>query len=124
MDIEQVFRYGPKAVEGVWTSYEDAELKIARWNNEAHRSGIQKLYRKFGGKRSGISEALSEKIGIEAMADNILMDWKNVTENGADLPATRENRVRLLSDYPDFRDDVFHLSRDPDLFSEEKQEKN
>jgi hypothetical protein len=124
MDIGQVFRYGPRAVEGVWTSYEDAELKIARWNNEAHRNGIQKLYRKCGGKRSGISEALSERIGIEAMADYILMDWKNVTENGAVLPATRENKIRLLTDYPDFRDDVFQLSRDPDLFYEEEQEKN
>jgi hypothetical protein len=124
MDIERVFRYGPYAVQGVWVPYEDAELKIARWNNEAHRSCIQRLYKKYGAKRTGISEALSERVGVEAMADHILMDWKNITENGVILPATRENKIRLLTDYPDFRDEIFHLSRDPDLFKEEEQEKN
>lgn len=125
-DIKKLFGTDKqKEVEGVWSEVGDGvELKIARIGNPEYQKEFQKISKPHRRAiRSGtLSNDVAEKLLIKAMAKNILVDWRNLKEDGEDVPYSYENAVRLLTDYRDLRDIVSDIANEIESFRAEDDE--
>lgn len=54
---------------------------------------------------------LQQELTIQTMAESILIGWEGVTDNGAPLPCTPENK-KLLLEIPEIRDLISTESQD------------
>lgn len=111
--------------EGVWRTYRGVDLLIARGNNIAFKSAFRKLTKPFQREieRNIISERDSENILAEALADGVLLDWKNFVINNKEVPYTKQNAKQLLINDPDCRDFVQEVANDLDNYIiEQKQD--
>jgi hypothetical protein len=87
------------STEGVWLPYiEDIELRIARNGNPRYEECVQRLVQ----NNPDLTRAESEVVD-RAMAETVLLDWKNVQVNGEDIPYSVEKAYEFLSD-PELRD--------------------
>lgn len=101
--------------EGVWVSLDgQTSVRVARSNSKRFAEALKK-YRKphLQAIRSGtLSEDQADAIIVAAVAEAVLLDWKGLKEDGKDVPATLENRIRVLTEYRDFRNVVAELAAD------------
>lgn len=88
----------------------DRYLKAIERHLKPHRRAIQ--------TETMDREVLSSKM-LQAFADGCVLDWENVEdENCNDMPFTRENVVKLLTDLPDLYADVQEQSGKVSLFKQ------
>lgn len=125
MDIKKQFgTNSSKEIEGAWIDLgEGASLKVARLGNKENRALIQKLTtpHRVALRNGKLGEDLVEKITIEAMAATILLDWKGIELDGKALPYSRDNAIKLLTEYKDFREQVSAFAADIALFQDEEE---
>ena len=55
------------------------------------------------------------------MADGLLIDWENITEDGKDLKCTRENRIKVLTIAAPIRDFLAEAAQDYTTFEQEDE---
>ena len=123
MDLQTTFATDKrKEQEGVWKSIGDARVKVARANNPKYRAALTKYVKQFvpAGIQPKPDDPNIEKATVYAMAEAILLDWENIAIKGQLLDATFENAVRILTDYPDFREVVSQIAVDVDNFRPEE----
>lgn len=124
MDIKKQYGTSEKLEnEGVWVPMGDGcQVKIARAGNKENRELIKRLVapHKVALRNNRLPEDTLDTLTIEAMATTILLDWKGMEEDGKPVPYTKENAVRLLTDYKDFRDQVSASSTEMALFQAEE----
>jgi len=108
--------------EGIWVEFEDARFLIRSTHSKAYRKAIQKAAKGKSNHRLTRDLDVAENFGIEAMADGLLLDWENVTENGTPLECTRENRVRMLKLAPPIREFLAAQAQDYANFEMEAEE--
>lgn len=61
--------------------------------------------------RGDIDTAVARKMTIDIYAEAVVLGWKNVTDrDGNDLPFTRENVVRVLTDLPDVFESIVQMA--------------
>lgn len=126
MDLGKTFGTSDKLEnEGVWIDLgEGAAIKVARAGNRAN----QRLLRKLAAPhrvalRSGkLPDDVMERITVQAMAETILIDWKNIEFEGRPLAYSVENATRVLSALKDFRDYVADQAADMSHFQAEREE--
>jgi len=108
-----------KEVDGVWQKIGDADIKVARANNPKYKTALNKYLRKYvpPGAKTEDSEVFIEKATIEAMAESILVDWKNIAIDGEILEPSKENAVRILTEFPDFREIVSSFAIDRNCYT-------
>jgi archaellum component FlaC len=53
------------------------------------------------------------------MADCIVLDWKGLEEDGKAVKFSKEECVRVLKEYKDFRDHVSELANSMEIFRQE-----
>lgn len=125
MDIKKQFgTNGSKEIEGAWIDLgEGASLKVARLGNKENRALIQKLTapHRVALRNGKLGDDVIERITIEAMAATILLDWKGIELDGKALPYSRENAIKLLTEYKDFREQVSAFAADIALFQDEEE---
>lgn len=101
--------------EGVWVNLDgQTSVRVARSNSKRFAEALNK-YRKPHRQaiRSGtLSEDQADAVIVAAVAEAVLLDWKGLKEDGKDVPATLENRTRVLTEYRDFRNVVAELAAD------------
>lgn len=93
--------------EGVWFEVgEGFEIKVARLGNRKHAETYARLTSTPAVRGVVADKKLTDeqaiRIMVEAMADAILIDWKNLEEDGNPIPFSREKALELL-DVKDFR---------------------
>jgi len=107
MDLKKAFATDKKLeLEGVWHDLgEGAGVLIARIGNRRYQNALNKTLadNRTMIKTGLMSEEAAEKDLCEIIADTILLDWKNIDDDGQPLPYTKENAVAMLIKYPDFR---------------------
>lgn len=119
--------YGTNKVlenEGVWVDLGDgASIKVARVGNKENTALVKRLTapHKVAIRTNKLPDEIWEKITIEALASTILLDWKGLKEDGKVIAYSKENAVKLLTDYKDFRDQVSGLSSELALFQAEDE---
>lgn len=105
--------------EGVWIELgEGASIKVARVGNKENKALLKKLIapHKMAARNDKLADEVWEKITVESMAATILLDWKGIEDDGKALPYSKENAIRLLTDYKDFREQVASFSSELALF--------
>ena len=96
-----------KESSGVWIDYEDdIKLKIGRMNSPAFEKFIADRQATSIGRyrRAKQTDAERDKLIEEAVANTILLDWKNIQdEEGLDIPFSKEKALEFFRD-PGLRD--------------------
>lgn len=72
-------------------------------------------------KRSAgkVSDEDVERMQAEIIAKSILVGWRGVKLDGADVPFSQEKALELLTKYPDFRRVCLAVADSPDAFRKE-----
>lgn len=121
-DLQEEFGSDEKAErEGVWIDLSDeSAVKVARLGN----ADAQKAYRKIPRAiRRNVEEGtMGNKQAIQFiakfMAQHILKDWKDLVVGGEVLPKYNEELgTKYLVKFRRFRDKIWDISMDDDLFN-------
>lgn len=89
--------------EGLWDSVGDMEFLVARIYNSKWRKLQDKLERSAYGHnyRNPDYEKDNDKqeqIIAKCMAETVILDWKNVTLGGKEIPYSKEKCFEIISD--------------------------
>lgn len=124
MDIFNAFATDEhKELHGTWMPFGDMSLLIARAGNRAYVKMLGKEVQenqKALDLNDEAAEALSDQIMTKVAAGTILLGWKNLQYQGAELEYSKENAETVLA-HRDFRREVFKLSEDVNAFKLKKQ---
>ena len=117
--------------EGQWVTglRQGMDVKVARFGNEKYRKSFQRRIKPFRQQfdRDAMDEGKLTEIMIAAIADGILIDWNGpgfVDRDGNALEYSRDAAVTLLTDLPDFREDIIALSREAETYRKQDQEES
>lgn len=111
--------------EGVWVDAgEGLKLLIGRITNRKYIRLVQKLGMPHGRRLAAgrVDPELLEGITTKAIAKHVLLDWKNLQEQGKDVPYSVETAERFLTEMPDFKELVTSFASDRELFIKEQEE--
>lgn len=113
-------------VEGVWEELDDdgAAILVARVGNKAYLKEYQKV--PIGIRRqldnNTLPEGMGETIINKMLARTILLDWKDLSDDGVKIAYNFDNALKMLSQYKDFREFVWAIANDLSRFREEELE--
>lgn len=132
MDIARLKTDPAREDEGVWVEVGDgASLKLARIGNRRYREATQRRFKPYRrALRAGtLSEATSEQLMAEVLAETVLLDWRGLMDRGTPVPYSVDQAKAVLCDpaYREFRDLVVELAGDMQSYREadlEDAEKN
>lgn len=99
MDIAKLAT-DPKAVDGKWFTFGDAEFKLAYYNRPDFARQTSKVWKRYSKHAIDADPALVLVREIEMMAEAVLIDWKGVTNNGEPVEPTKANKILLLGHAP------------------------
>ena len=111
-----------KEKDGVWEDLGDGcSVLVARYGNQAMVNAYRRYPRVLRQRlESGqVDDDKSSTIMAKVMADTILLDWKGLKEDGKEVPYSKEECVRVLTDYPDVRLMIFEISNEAQLYHDE-----
>lgn len=119
-----------KETEGVWHTIplgegHALEVKIARNTSRAYRDRVlANIIPLLGEVEKGVEPADSEigEAWAKTMAGTMLVDWRGLELNGEPMAFTEEAAVLLLTELPDFRDEVMKLARAHNKYLEDDLE--
>lgn len=115
-------------VEGVWVDLGDGgKVKVARLGNPQHRKVSQALGRPHQAQiRAGrLKPEVAEKLGIQATAQAILLDWEGIEDDdGKLIPYSQEKALELLTELKDFRDTVLEIAGEMETFRAQEIEES
>jgi hypothetical protein len=121
LDLADAFGSSESAeTEGIWASLgDDAEVRVARLGNPEAQRAYRRMPKAI---RRQLEEGLmSEKHAVDFLvrfiAQHLLKDWKGIEEGGKPLAFSQANAERKLRQHRRFRDKVWELSTDEDLFN-------
>jgi len=125
VDIKASFATNPALeLNGAWVDIGDgSSVLVARNGNKNSRALSKQLVapHKVALRNDKLPDDVLEKITIQVMAQTILLDWKGIDEAGQPVPYTVENARRLLTDYPDFRDQVSGIASDMRNYQDQEE---
>lgn len=103
---------------GQWVNLGDGiEVKIARLNSERSQAVRRRLEKPYSKMRGEIPTQIQEEILTKQVAEAVLLDWKGVElESGKPLEPTLENKIKILTEFKDFRQDVVFVSMEAETF--------
>lgn len=100
MDITALKKTAELAEEGVWITYEDASFKICSTDSRRYRAAVARVSKTRSSARLRKDPEAAHDMTVEAMAEGLLIDWKNVKSDGVDLPCNAENRLLVCQVEP------------------------
>jgi len=117
-----------KATAGVWIEYEEGiSFRIARANTPGYRDALKKMTRQHKRQieQGTLSDAKSDRLMAELMADWILLDWKGMKNGKEDFPYSRENARAFLSaeQYADIKEWIMQQALEAENYRAETQKK-
>lgn len=119
MDISKEFTTDPKKeVEGVPVELGDATLMVARTYSPDYNKMVDSLFKKNKkvlDLKNEASQTLSDNLMAEVVGTTVLKGWEGVTEDGAELPFSTLNAIRLCR-IKDFRAFVMEKANDFTLY--------
>ncbi len=127
LDLEEEFGSNETAEkDGVWVSLgEDAGVKVARLGNPVAQKAYKKIPRAIRiaieGGNMGNKQAVQFLSSF--LAEHVLKDWKGLVDKGKPLPAyTPEHGASYMKKLRRFRDKVWEISNDDELFNVELED--
>ena len=116
--------------DGVWVPLdgadEGARVKLARIGNRRYREAMQRRMKPYRrALRAGtLEEATAERVTAEVLAETVLLDWQDLTLDGAALAYSPDRARELLLDpaLRDFRDLIVEMATDIELYRQQDEE--
>lgn len=128
MDLSKEFSTNEKAeIEGVWVDLgEESKLLIARAFNDnfvkAWRALPTGLRRRID--KGNVSRKEDLKLFSGLLSDSILLDWTGLSDEGKVIKYSKENATKMLAKYKEFRNFVWEMAGDIQLFRNEELEED
>tara|TARA_R110000772_G_scaffold196882_1_gene307626 strand:- start:162 stop:623 length:462 start_codon:yes stop_codon:yes gene_type:complete len=116
MELNEQKKIAENSKEGVWIDWEDAQFKIRSTTSKEYRKAVLKAGKGKSNHKLTKDVDTAEEFGVEAMSDGLLLDWKNVTEGGKELPCTRANKIKVLTIAAPIRDFIASQAQDHATF--------
>ena len=131
LQLLQRYKFDPaKETEGVWHTVNldgehSIEIKVARKTCRAYRDRVLSFIIPLLGKAEKGEDVEDGVIGetwAKVMAGTMLTDWRGLELDGVEFPFSEEAAVLVLTELPEFRDEVMKLARDDDKYIEDDLE--
>lgn len=123
MDLKKEYGTNRKSeVDGVWEDFGGGTtVLIARIGNENYQKVFRRISKPYQNaiRRGTLGNDKAEDLLIQAMADCIVLDWKGLKEDDKPVKFSKEECVRVLKEYKDFRDHVSELANSMEIFRQE-----
>lgn len=84
-----------------------ARMRIARAGrrNKAYMKAMEKATKPYRAILDELDSKTDDRITATVLAETIVLGWENIQEeDGVNLPYTKENALRILTDLPDLAD--------------------
>lgn len=110
---------------GSWTDFRGAKFLIAHSGNMRFQRAMQRMQKPFRRKieKNEMDPADQKRILIQALAEAILLDWKDVANStGQGVPYSRELAIKALTNDDELREFVMEYSLDLANFKEAEEE--
>lgn len=123
MDLGQFVNDTETMKNGVWVPFmDDAEILIAKFNNPNYQAFIQgNRVSESAIEGDGVSDELVDLM-CRAMAETVLLGWKNFTIKGEPVEYSPERAYRILKEFDGVRNMVIGLSSQQKHFADEEFE--
>lgn len=114
---------------GVWVDYGDGlKVKVRRLSSKTSRDVRRKLEKPYAAqfRNREMPDSLQEELLNKQVSMAIVLDWEGVEDpDKADamLPYSQENVLRMVTEFPDFRDDILTAAMERTTFEKEQREK-
>lgn len=116
-----------KEVDGTWVTLGgEGRILLARIGNVNWQDALKKVPTNLRAQmESGkLDSRVTEGIIAKLLANTVLLDWEGLAEGEVEVPYSKENALRLLTELKDFRDMVFEYAGDIENFRHEKLEED
>lgn len=124
MELNDCIKTAERGEQGTWVQYEDAEFLIRSTHSKAYRRALTRHAKGKSNHRLTKDIEAAEDFAIAAMAEGILIDWKNITEKGKKLPCTLDNRIRVLKIAAPIREFLAQQAQDIATFETEDEQED
>jgi hypothetical protein len=118
-----VDRSREKQEKGVWTKFQDSEFKVANSNSTGFQRQLTRLQAPYRKKidKGTLDPKISRDILCQAMASDLLLDWKNVVDGtGQDVPYSKEIAQKALLNNDDLREYLQEFAMELENFRQEE----
>jgi hypothetical protein len=125
MDFSKRYSFDNDAVEnGRWFPIggDGAKIKLARINSKRHKAATtkhQRVNQMAQGAGVTVAQEAIERAFIKTIAEGIILDWSGMMLEGVEIEYTEATAEQMLTQYPDFLEDVFGLASNWDNFRRE-----
>jgi len=100
---------------------EEIIFVVGRTGRPEHETVARRFSKQL--ERSRRNKDKYRKVLIEVAARSLLIDWENlIDDDGKPVPCTLENKISVLTDYPDLFSSVIETASDTSLFRDEEEE--
>lgn len=129
MDLKRI-KTDPALEAGTWVEIDPTcSVKLRYTNSTPYRQALRKRLRPFStlldktrGNFDVISESDQEHIAIEMLVDHVVLDWKGVCVGEEAISYSKENALKMLTDYPEFREIIERQAANLTNFREQQRE--
>lgn len=114
-----------KATDGAWVEVGDeTQLKIGRMNSPEYNRLLLKLSKPHvrQSKAGKLDPQIEREIFAKVLSRTVLLGWKNLNQNGAEIPYSRAKARDILADprFDSFKSQVIELAQDEENFRQEE----
>lgn len=127
MDISKIKTNPEAESKGAWVPFGGGTMfRIARIDNSEYVKMVSKALKtqKRAAKTGSLDDGFVLDVMNKAIAEHILLDWKNLTDDEKPLAYSKKECLRLMTDpfYKNLRDLVFETAQDESVFYQENVE--
>lgn len=111
--------------EGIWKDFGNGcKIKIARIGNPNYKKTFQKLTKPHAKsiRRGSLSDEVADALLIEAMSKDIVIGWTGMYEGIDKVEYSHAECIRILTEYPDLRDQINEYANEMETFKVEEDE--
>jgi len=127
-DIKKMFGTDPeKEVNGVWQNLgEEVRVLVARLGNKKYNDYVAKLMKPYRRqmRRGTLKDEIVESSINKALSKYILLGWEGLEQHGTPLAYSSEEALRVLEEFPEFREQVMEMANELESFQAEEDEES
>jgi hypothetical protein len=119
MEINRLLGDKEQQESGTWVTHETgAEFKIVYSESKVPRDYVAKRMSKarMKSRKAFVSGEVMAEITLDLLVDHIVLDWKNITNNGEPYEYSKEHCRWLLENSPILRDFIAIEAQDAENF--------
>lgn len=127
MDLKDLRNSPELEAEGVWQpAGGDTEILVARWGNPRSTRLFQSLTRPYRRQidNGTMDPKKQTEILCKVVAQTILLDWKNLREDGVELEYSTDEAFRVLQEYDELLQLVRDYAEDAEAYRERELEES